>query len=85
MNEELKQNTIIFYNINNTLQGYGKIVGQSTIHQPIIGAQYIIEPDIPITNQVYPYSHFAIYETNFKVVPIKEIRKLKLNKILKNI
>ena len=82
--ENLKQNTIVYFDLDGQFKGYGKIVGQSTIHQPIIGAQYIIEPDIPITNQVYPYSHFAIYETNFKVVPIKEIRKLKLNKIHEN-
>lgn len=76
----LKQNTIIYYDIDGKLKGYGKIVGHATIDQPIIGSSYIIEPEISITNPVYQYSHFVLYENQFRIVPIAEIRKRKLKK-----
>jgi hypothetical protein len=80
---DLKQNTLIYYDINGTLKGYGKIVGQSTISQVFIGAGYIIEPENSITNAAYPYSHFVLFENQFRVVPIAEVRKRKLKLINK--
>jgi hypothetical protein len=57
MNTELKQGQKVSFKIAD-LEGTGKIVGKALNDQPIIGATYIIEPDQPINNEVYGYSHF---------------------------
>lgn len=67
MNEDLKQGQKVEYHVD-TLHGFGKIVGKANNGQPIIGCLYIIEPEIPITSEVYPYSHFALWETQFKLI-----------------
>lgn len=84
MDDHLKQNTIIFYNIDKILTGYGKIVGLGTNDKlPIIGRSYIIDPEIPIqkTISAYSYSHLLLFETQFRVLTISEVRKRKLDKI----
>src|SRR5688572_965374 len=65
---KLKQGTRITYNIDNSLQGEGEIVGVANNGVPILGIMYIIEPDIPIKNEVYDYSHICVYEYYLKVV-----------------
>jgi len=67
MNEDLKQGQRIEFKVDQ-LEGFGKIVGKANNGQPIIGSLYIIEPEVPITNEIYPYSHFALWETQFKLV-----------------
>lgn len=67
INLDLKQGQRIEYDID-TLHGFGKIVGKATNGQPIIGCSYIIEPEEPITSEVYPYTHFVAWEVQFKVV-----------------
>jgi len=56
--EELKQNQRVKFSIGD-LNGTGKIVGKSLTNQPIIGGTYIIEPDEPIQNKTYDYTHFV--------------------------
>lgn len=68
MKAELKQGTRIKYNINNELKGTGKIVGVAHNDLPIIGVTYIIEPDTPIKNEVYDYSHFVLPENQFELI-----------------
>lgn len=64
---DLKQNTRIEFNID-SLKGTGKIVGVATIGLPIIGCSYIIEPDEPIKNEAYEYTHFVAFESQFKTI-----------------
>lgn len=52
---------------NGTIKGTGKVVGVALSEQPIIGATFIIEPDEPITNSTYPYTHFVCTELHLKV------------------
>jgi len=56
--ENFKQNQRVKFSIGD-LNGTGKIVGKSLTDQPIIGGTYIIEPDVPITNETYNYTHFV--------------------------
>ena len=65
--ENLKQGTRVAYNISG-LAGNGTIVGQASNGVVFIGKSYIIQPDIPINNKVYDYSHFVCYELYFKVI-----------------
>lgn len=65
-NERLKQNQRVSFKIND-IQGKGKIVGMATSGSPIIGKSYIIEPDEPISNEVYDYSHFVAFEYQLKL------------------
>lgn len=67
MNLDLKQGQRVEYNVDN-LHGFGKIVGKANNGAPIIGCSYIIEPEIPIYNDVYQYTHFICYEIQFKLV-----------------
>ena len=59
--KDLKQGQRVQFKID-TLVGTGKIVGCATNGAPILGKTYIVEPDEAITNEVYPYSHFAAFE-----------------------
>ena len=62
----LKQGQRIRYVISD-LTGYGKIVGIASNSLPIIGISYIIEPDVPINNEVYQYTHFVAFENQLTV------------------
>jgi hypothetical protein len=64
--EQLKQNTRISFDIDGKIKGVGKIVGVTTSEMPMLGYQYIIEPDEPINNEVYEYSHFVAWSTMIK-------------------
>ena len=59
--KEYKQGQRVTFNVA-FLKGSGKIVGLSTIGVPVLGRGYIIEPDLPIANQDYNYSHFVCFE-----------------------
>lgn len=64
---DLKQGTRIEFEIAD-LKGEGTIVGLATTGHPIIGKTYIIEPDVPINNEVYDYTHFVAWESQFKEI-----------------
>lgn len=72
--ENLKQGTRVEYDVQ-TLKGKGTIVGMSVNELPIIGATYIIEPDEPIQNEVYDYTHFAVPMVCLKVINETEKEK----------
>lgn len=40
----------------------GRVCGKTGGDLPLLGGTYIIEPDQPIANEVYPYSHFTMDE-----------------------
>ena len=61
MHKELKQDQRVKFHIGD-LTGEGKIVGKALEELPIIGGTYIIEPDQPIKNEVYDYTHFVAQE-----------------------
>ena len=67
LNFELKQGQRVEYNVEN-LHGFGKITGKASNGVPILGISYIIEPEIPLDPEVYPYSHFVCFEKFFKLV-----------------
>jgi hypothetical protein len=68
MKKEYKQNQKVEFNIPASVSGYGKIVGVATNGDPILGRTYIIEPDSPISNEAYQYSHFVCFETYLKPI-----------------
>jgi hypothetical protein len=51
---------------NGVIKGTGKVVGVALSEQPIIGTTFIIEPDEPISNSTYPYTHFVCAELHLK-------------------
>ncbi len=63
----MKQGQRVEFKIGD-LKGEGKIVGKALTEQPIIGGTYIIEPDEPISNESYDYTHFALQEIYLKVL-----------------
>lgn len=63
----LKQGTRVEYDVQ-TLKGKGTIVGVAVVEQPISGQCYIIEPDEPIRNEVYDYTHFVAWGVQLKVI-----------------
>ena len=66
--KDLKQGQKIEYHVDGSLHGFGKIVGKAKNDLPIIGGTYIIEPEEPINSDVYPYTHFVLFETQFKLI-----------------
>jgi hypothetical protein len=61
--ECLTQGTRVEFNFQ-SFQGKGTIVGLATT---IIGKSYIIEPDEKLES-VYDYTHFVVWEGQFKVI-----------------
>ncbi len=59
---QLQQGTRVSFFISGSIKGSGKIVGIASNALPIIGRNYIIEPDDRIDNDTYPYSHFVCPE-----------------------
>lgn len=66
--KNLVQGTRIQFEIHPDFKGKGTIVGVATNGQPIIGKMYIIEPDDKISNEVYDYTHFVAWESQFRVI-----------------
>lgn len=66
--EKIKQGQRVEFNVHDKLQGVGKIVGKAKEDLPIVGGTYIIEPDEPIINESYPYTHFVLFENQFKLI-----------------
>jgi hypothetical protein len=67
----LPQGTRIRRKENHPLPGLvGTIVGRATQEQPVIGANYIIQPDDPsqVNSEEYPYDFLVSFECEFEVV-----------------
>jgi len=64
---DLKQGTRVEYDIQ-TLKGKGTVVGVAVVDQPICGKCYIVQPDEPIRNEVYDYTHFVAWEIQLKTI-----------------
>jgi hypothetical protein len=65
--ENLKQGTRVEFDVQ-SFKGKGTIVGVATNGSPIIGKSYIIEPDEKLQSEVYDYTHFVAFESQFKVI-----------------
>ena len=65
--KELKQNQKVEFNVGG-LKGTGRVVGKAQIEQPVIGGTYIIEPDVPVSNETYNYSHFVVPQINLTLI-----------------
>ena len=65
--EKLKQNQRVHFEIDGII-GDGKIIGISHSEMLFIGFQYIIEPDTPINNEIYPYSHFSVFQNQLTII-----------------
>ena len=63
-----EQNQRVEYNIPGVMSGTGRIVGCATNGVAILGRGFIIEPDQPISNETYPFSHFVCFENNIKEI-----------------
>ena len=67
MNTELKQGQKVHYDCSG-VKGTGKIVGIASNGVPLVGKTYIIEPDEPFNNEVYPYTHFVCPELYLTII-----------------
>jgi hypothetical protein len=47
---------------NGAVKGTGKICGIASEGVPVLGKAYIVQPDEPIKNEVYDYTHIVIHE-----------------------
>lgn len=61
--EKLAQGTLIEYDTQG-LKGKGIVVGMTSENF----SSYIIEPETPIKNDTYPWTHFVCPESNLKVI-----------------
>lgn len=59
---DLIQGQRVSYKISDDIFGEGKVVGKSKNDSIVVGGEYIIEPDVPINNGVYNYTHFTCFE-----------------------
>ncbi len=65
--EQLDQNQKVKYD-NGVINGTGKIVGCASESVAVLGKGYIIEPDISITNETYPWTHFVCFEVHLEKI-----------------
>jgi hypothetical protein len=68
MNFNFEQNQKIQYDVPGVMKGTGKIVGLSHAGSAIIGMGYIIQPNVEINNDTYPFSHFTCFEMHIKSI-----------------
>ncbi len=66
----LNQDTKVLFRLNgdSSMTGVGKIVGVVNQNSSLFGRDYIIEPDQPLENEYYPYTHFVLPEVWFEVI-----------------
>jgi hypothetical protein len=64
----LSQNDKVEFD-NGVIKGTGKICGIASESVAVIGKGYIVQPDEPIKNETYEYSHVVIHEVHLN--PIK--------------
>ena len=65
INKTYKQGDRIYFD-NGSVKGFGTICGQATNPVMLIGATYIILPDIPFDPTVYDFTHFSIPQLYIK-------------------
>lgn len=66
----IRQDTKVLFRLNgdSSMTGIGKVVGMVNQGLPIVGRSYIIEPEQPLENEHYPYTHFVLPEIWFEVI-----------------
>lgn len=67
LNETYKQGDRIHFD-NGVVSGLGTVCGQSSNPVVLIGATYIIKPDIAFDHTVYDFTHFAIQQLYMKKI-----------------
>lgn len=67
LNVVYKQGDRVYYD-NGTVSGYGTVCGQSSNSVVLLGATYIIEPDVPFDPSVYDFTHFAMQQLYMKKI-----------------
>lgn len=68
MDALLKQGMVVKFDIPGVIEsGLGTIVGIALNSLPLLGRYYIIEPNHPIANPTYNYTHFCVYESYLQV------------------
>ena len=50
------------------LKGTGVVCGKASMEKPVVGADYIIQPDQSISSEVYPYSHISLPECHLTII-----------------
>lgn len=65
----LTENTIVSFNINDAIKGIGIIKGIANRSLPVIGKSYIIEilSSKGIDKKTYPYSSIVVFENFIEV------------------
>ena len=66
-NETYKQGDRIYFD-NGSVSGYGTVCGQSSNPVVLLGATYIIEPDVTFDKNVYDFTHFAMQQLYMKKI-----------------
>jgi len=67
INETYKQGDRIHFD-NGSVNGFGTVCGQSSNPVVLLGATYIIKPDVPFDTTVYDFTHFAIQQLYMKKI-----------------
>lgn len=67
LNVVYKQGDRVYYD-NGTVSGYGTVCGQSSSPVVVLGATYIIEPDVPFDSSVYDFTHFVMQQLYMKKI-----------------
>lgn len=70
--ENLKENTLVKFDLKNGISGTGRIKGIAIGENAIIGKSYIVEiiDSIGVDKNTYPYSTMTIFELFFEVVNV---------------
>lgn len=71
--ENLKENTLVRFDLKNGISGTGLIKGIAMGGNPVIGKSYIIIliDSVGINKDTYPYSTLAVFESFIEVVKFK--------------
>jgi hypothetical protein len=67
INESYKQGDRIYFD-NGSVSGFGTVCGQSSNPVVLLGATFIIKPDVPFDKNVYDFTHFATQQLYMKKV-----------------
>jgi len=65
LDKEYKQGDRIYFD-NGSVKGFGTICGQSSNPVVLLGATYIVQPDIPFDPNIYDFTHFSIQQLYIK-------------------
>lgn len=67
LNEVYKQGDRVYYD-NGTVSGYGTVCGQSSNSVVLLGATFIIEPDVKFDPSVYDFTHIVMQQLYMKKI-----------------